>query len=366
MNWRMQLRTAIEERFDDDELQTLCYDLSVNYETLSGDNLSAKVRELIELFERLNELPRLISYCKQKRKNVPWDEIEAAARAEAAAPVKAEKTAKGPALPPVQSSRPLQVTLTPQTIAIAVIGILVVIGGIYLLTRSPRTETVSLPVTDTPATQTTADTAATAVPAAAEATDEPTPVPTEAATEIPPTPTDQPTLEPTLEPTIAPSVEVTSQAEPTPELSVEEPAEAEPTVLYPDGTPLELVYDLNSFYLYNPSSTRVRVSDLSFEALDEAGRPLIYGMAGDRWTQFYSFVDGFACDSIEPFGVGGAFMRPQFCRSYNASVTPAQNGDEIFWIERPGSVEFRVLWDGEEIARCPLGANTCQLFVPAP
>ena len=362
----MQLRTAIEERFDDSELQTLCFDLGVKYETLSGDNLTDKVRELIEHFERLNEVPRLISYCKEWRKNVPWDEIEAAARAEAAAATKEEKTAKHHVLPPVKSSRPLQLTLTPQTIAIAVIGIIVVIGVIYLLVRSPRQETTSLPVTDTPATQTTAGTAATTVPIAADATDEPTQATTEAPTEIPPTSTSEPTLEPTLEPTITPSVEATTQVEPTPEPAVEEPVEAEPTVLYPDGTPLELVYDLNSFYLYNPSSTRVRVSDLSFEALDDAGRPLIYGMAGDRWTQFYSFVDGFACDSIEPFGVGGAYMRPQFCRNYNATVTPAQNGDEIFWIERPGSVEFRVLWDGEEIARCPLGTNTCQLFVPAP
>jgi hypothetical protein len=366
MNWRMQLRTAIEERFDDSELQTLCFDLGLKYEALSGDNLTDKVRELIEHFERLNELPRLISYCKESRKNVPWDEIEAAARAEAATATKEEKTAKAPVLPPVKSSQPWQLMLNPQTIAIAVIGIIVIIGGIYLLVRSPRPETTSLPVTDTPATQTILETAATAVPIAAEATDEPTSVATEAATEIPPTPTNEPTLEPTLEPTVTPSVESTSQAEPTTELSVEEPVEAEPTVLYPDGSPLELVYDFNSFYLYNPSSQRVRVSELNFEALDGAGRPLIYGMAGDRWTQFYSFVDGFACDGIEPFGVGGAFMRPQFCRSYNASVTPAQNGDEIFWIERPGSVEFRVLWDGEEIARCPLGTNTCQVFVPAP
>lgn len=89
-------------------------------------------------------------------------------------------------------------------------------------------------------------------------------------------------------------------------------------------------------------------------------------MAGDRWTQFYNFVDGFACTSIEPFGVGGTYLRPQYCRSYNASVTPEKDGVEIFWIERSGSVEFRVLWEGEEVARCPLGTHTCIVRVPAP
>lgn len=367
INWRRELRKAIEAGFDDNELQTLCFDLEIKYESLSGDNFSGKVRELIEYFERKKRLPELIAYCKEKLERVPWDEIEAAAaaaeREEAAAAVSEEKVATAPILPPTKSSQPWQLVLSPQTIAIAVIGILVVIGGIYLLVRSLRPETTTAPaVADVPATQTVS---ATAVPATTEATDEPI-LP---ATEAPPTATKAPptaTNEPTAEPTIAPTVEVAVEAEPTAELSVEVTAEAEPTVLYPDGRPLELTYDPTSFYLYNPSSERVPVRNLSFEALDDAGRPLIYGMAGDRWTQFYNFVDGLACDSIEPFGVGGVYLQPQFCRSYNSKVTPEKNGDELFWIERPGSVEFRVLWDGEEIARCPLGTNTCPVFVPAP
>lgn len=368
INWRRELRKAIEAGFDDNELQTLCFDLEIKYESLSGDNFSGKVRELIEYFERKKRLPELIAYCKEKLEKVPWDEIEAAAaaaeREEVAAAISEEKVATAPLLPPTKSSQPWQLVLSPQTIAIAVIGILVVIGGIYLLVRSLRPETTAPAVADAPATQTIP---ATAVPATAEATDEPILPATEApptATKVPPTATDEPTAEP--EPTMAPTVEVAVEAEPTAELSVEVTVEAEPTVLYPDGAPLELVYDPTSFYLYNPSSERVPVRNLSFEALDDAGRPLIYGMAGDRWTQFYNFVDGLACDSIEPFGVGGVYLQPQFCRSYNSKVTPEKDGDELFWIERPESVEFRVLWDGEEIARCPLGTNTCKLFVPTP
>ncbi len=202
--------------------------------------------------------------------------------------------------------------------------------------------------TETPAetatAQTIPETAVTTIPVAANATDAPTPV----ATETLSTPTNEPTPEPTTA------------------ALVEAPAQAEPTIAYPDGRPLELAYDTHSFYLYNPSSERIRVKNISFEALDNAGRPLRYGMAGNRWTQFHSFIEGYACYSIEPFGVGGVYMRPPHCRDYNASVTPAKDGDEIFWTERGGAIEFRVLWADQEIARCPLGTNTCTVFVPTP
>ena len=399
MNWRMQLRTAIEDRFDDSEIQTLCFDLGVKYESLSGDNLNDKVRELIEYFVRQGEIPRLISYCKEAKRNVPWEEIEAAAREADEAEAKREaenaarlaaaavareeaeaattsiaavaapevKAGQSPVSPAIKPSQPTLLALSPQTIGIAVIGILVVIGAIYLVIRSLRPEAAGPAVADVPTAQTRTETVATAVPATA--TDEPTQVATEVPptpTKAPPTPTDEPTAPPTLEPTSAPTVEATVQAEPTAELSVDAAADAEPTVLYPDGTPLELTYDATSFYLYNPSSDRVPVSNFSFETLDDAGRPLIFGLSGDRWTQFYNFVDALACNGIEPFGVGGIYLRPQYCRSYNATITPEANGVELFWIERPGAVEFRVSWNGEEIARCPLGTNTCIVRVPAP
>ena len=108
------------------------------------------------------------------------------------------------------------------------------------------------------------------------------------------------------------------------------------------------------------------LSDISFEALDSAGRPLRYGISGDRWTQFYNFVDGSSCTAIEPFGVGGAWIRPAYCRKYNATVNLENDAVEIFWIEREGVVAFRVMYDGEEIARCPLGSATCDIYVPAP
>ena len=167
--------------------------------------------------------------------------------------------------------------------------------------------------------------------------------------------------EPAPEPTAVPPTAVPPTAEPAPPADV--PPAAEPTVVYPDGRRLEMTYDANSFYLYNPSAERIRVRDISFEALDGAGRPLRYGMAGNRWTQFYAFLGEFACYRIEPFGMPG-YLRPAHCRNYSASVTPAQSGTEVFWIERPEAVVFRVLWAGQEVARCGLGTGSCVVFVP--
>ena len=162
---------------------------------------------------------------------------------------------------------------------------------------------------------------------------------------------------------IAPTTASTSAAEATAAPPTDTP---EPTIAYPDGLRIELAYDDTSFYLYNTSSDRIRVRDISFGAIDEMGRPLIYGISGDRWTQFYGFVEPFSCYGIEPYGVDGVYMRPTYCQQYNAVVTPEEQGDEIFWTEKPDSVEFRVSWDGQEIARCPLGINTCVVYVPIP
>lgn len=88
-------------------------------------------------------------------------------------------------------------------------------------------------------------------------------------------------------------------------------------------------------------------------------------MAGNRWTQFYAFLGEFSCYRIEPFAPSGPYMRPSYCRNYSATVTPAQSGDEVFWIVRPEAAEFRVLWAGQEAARCPLAVNSCVVYVPA-
>lgn len=140
--------------------------------------------------------------------------------------------------------------------------------------------------------------------------------------------------------------------------------DADATLVYPDGKPIELVYNNSSLYLHNPNSQRLRSSSFSFEALDAEGRALRWFMNGDRWSLFYSFVDSNNCLAIEPFGSPGNYLRPPQCRNYNATVTPDYEGAEMFWLARSQATEFRVLWNNEEVARCPLGENTCKFNVP--
>ena len=194
------------------------------------------------------------------------------------------------------------------------------------------------------------------------------PTPTEGSpTELPvvePVPTDTPLPTSTEAPVVetAPTEAPPPPTEPPPPTAV---PVAEPTRAFPDGWPIDLIYNNSSFYLYNGNAQRVRLNQFSFEALDAGGRPLRWFLEGNRWSQFYSFVDSRNCVAIEPFGPPGSYLKPAQCRNYNSTVTPTYTGDENFWLARPEAAEFRVLWGGAEVGRCPLGENSCVVYIPA-
>ncbi len=86
MTWHAQLRQEMTEHFNEGDIETLCFDLGVDFDELSGDTKSELVISLVEHFEQLDDLPTLFAYCRQQRPNVSWDNIEQAAIAEAAQP----------------------------------------------------------------------------------------------------------------------------------------------------------------------------------------------------------------------------------------------------------------------------------------
>lgn len=53
--------------FSEEEFRTLCFDLNVNYEHLSGATQLGKARELIMYCDRRNLLKRLFDYVKAAR-----------------------------------------------------------------------------------------------------------------------------------------------------------------------------------------------------------------------------------------------------------------------------------------------------------
>ena len=77
--WPARLRQTLMAYFDETDIQTLCFDLGIDYDDLPGGAKSVKILELIEHLARLGKIPELIDQCSQYRPNVPWGELREAA-----------------------------------------------------------------------------------------------------------------------------------------------------------------------------------------------------------------------------------------------------------------------------------------------
>jgi hypothetical protein len=70
-----QLRETLVQRFSEGELQTLCFDLGIDVETLPGESKVDRARELLIYLDRRGRIPELVTLVKNKRPDVAWDEI---------------------------------------------------------------------------------------------------------------------------------------------------------------------------------------------------------------------------------------------------------------------------------------------------
>ncbi len=190
--------------------------------------------------------------------------------------------------------------------------------------------------------------------AVAEATGEPTREPSATATHEP-SPTEAPPSD-TPRPTEAPATQAAVV-----------PANLTPTVLYPEGQHLQLLYDNHSFYLLNLGTRRVRITAISFIALDAQGRRTEHRFDGTDWTELsnYDYVDRNSCVRIE-IRSAPRVMNPSRCGGhYNATRNPAATDTLVFWTPQEDRTQFAVFWDDTEIARCEIAAGTCDVYVPA-
>lgn len=64
------LRRTLIERYNLEELRTLCFDLGVSYDSLGGEGLESKARELVAFMQRRSELDRLLSAIRSTRGNI--------------------------------------------------------------------------------------------------------------------------------------------------------------------------------------------------------------------------------------------------------------------------------------------------------
>lgn len=68
----IQLRNLIHQSFSLDEFRTLCFDLGVRYDDLSGDGLEGRVNNLVLHCQNRGLTERLLTYCSQKHPELNW------------------------------------------------------------------------------------------------------------------------------------------------------------------------------------------------------------------------------------------------------------------------------------------------------
>ncbi|MBZ0318100.1 MAG: protein kinase [Anaerolineae bacterium] len=172
-------------------------------------------------------------------------------------------------------------------------------------------------------------------------------------------PTPTATLTATATSTNSPIPTATTSLTPTIEqLSVS----AVPTIKYPNGRRVVLLYNADSFYILNASGGSLQVTSFGFERILNEGN-FSNRFYGNQLARFYPTIDSNYCARMEILQRTG-YLRPSDCRGYNSSITPQAQDSFVFWTPDPSSMQFRVLWNEEEIARCEISAERCEVYLP--
>lgn len=66
----VQTQTILANRFDLEELKTLCFRLGIHFDSLRGEGLEGKARELVAYFRRRQQMPRLVHAIQQYRPDI--------------------------------------------------------------------------------------------------------------------------------------------------------------------------------------------------------------------------------------------------------------------------------------------------------
>jgi serine/threonine protein kinase len=167
--------------------------------------------------------------------------------------------------------------------------------------------------------------------------------------------------------TLPPLSSATSILEPSPTPTVF----LTPTVKYPDGNLFSLFWNDTSFYMLNRSDAKRSLSAFAFERIDvdTLSQEKRDRFNGYKWEsqRFTHLPDNF-CTSITIYGdQTPPYMNPADCFFGIISVIqPLLDNDGGLVFRRPesGATHFRVLWLGEEAARCELAAGFCNFYVP--
>ncbi len=219
-------------------------------------------------------------------------------------------------------------------------------------------------------------------------------LPTETSTSIPtstsqPTPTSQPvavvptTAPPTIAPTLVPTTAIPPTSTPVPPTPIPPTATsvpptpipptvpptalptqavaAAPTVLYPDGRLFVLLWDDKVMYVANRSGQRVLLASIYFERLATDGQ-VMDRFLGSRWAAYYPYSEPNKCVILKLQGSFRNLPTGECPSGYNSELN-ALSG-EAFWTPKDGSVEFRVVFGRQEVARCQIASRRCEVRFP--
>lgn len=268
---------------------------------------------------------------------------------------------------PSDPTRQLSSLLVVATLILAGIGGIVLLLAAALLDGRSATDPTSVAIIASATQNTPLDGMALSVPSNTPVPPSPTPVPPTEIVVVPllPVNTDAPPTD--IPPTAAPvptDVPPTAAPAPTDIPPTQPPAPAQPTVLYPGGRRVTFLWDANSFYWSNPGHPPILVTSIRFEAINADGGAIGQSFDGERWSWVgYNRVESGKCSAVE-INRSSSYMRPGQCGNYNSIVTAPRDSELVFWLPRDGVAQFRVLWDGQEIGRCDMGAGSCDVFLP--
>ncbi len=74
---KVKLRDILVDHFNSSELHNLCFDLDIKHESIAGNTIEDKARELIEYCFRRGRLEELVNRCRELRPNTDWSEFVA-------------------------------------------------------------------------------------------------------------------------------------------------------------------------------------------------------------------------------------------------------------------------------------------------
>lgn len=69
---KSELRDHLCEHFNSSELNNLCFDLNIKFESIAGNTIEDKARELIDYCTRYGRINDLLNHCRELRPHVDW------------------------------------------------------------------------------------------------------------------------------------------------------------------------------------------------------------------------------------------------------------------------------------------------------